>query len=160
MGPYKERQNTSQTLSCSSVPLTLDLTGNSRLPPPLPSHTRSLSLTALFTLTHSSPESDRRERMAAPMWRMKGLWRRMAGVLVLCALLLSSEYTYGYYLQHPPCCSPDALHIRLSPEKSHISAWSLMKCVERNCFFAVPLFFRAFPDIFSVCLHPRRLLTN
>uniref|UniRef100_A0A671W9K4 Uncharacterized protein n=1 Tax=Sparus aurata TaxID=8175 RepID=A0A671W9K4_SPAAU len=45
--------------------------------------------------------------MAAPMWRMNGLWRRMAGVLVLCALLLSSEYTYGSYLQHPPCCSPD-----------------------------------------------------
>ncbi|XP_036961367.1 uncharacterized protein si:dkey-261h17.1 isoform X2 [Acanthopagrus latus] len=31
------------------------------------------------------------ERMAAPMWRMNGLWRRMAGVLVLCALLLSNE---------------------------------------------------------------------
>ncbi|XP_070765980.1 uncharacterized protein cd34 [Enoplosus armatus] len=29
--------------------------------------------------------------MPAPMWRMNGLWRRMAGVLVLCALLLSSE---------------------------------------------------------------------
>ncbi|XP_073325493.1 uncharacterized protein cd34 [Pagrus major] len=29
--------------------------------------------------------------MAAPMWRMNGLWRRMAGVLVLCALLLSNE---------------------------------------------------------------------
>ncbi|XP_035511982.1 uncharacterized protein si:dkey-261h17.1 [Morone saxatilis] len=29
--------------------------------------------------------------MAAPMWRMNGLWKRMAGVLVLCALLLSNE---------------------------------------------------------------------
>ncbi|XP_041802123.1 uncharacterized protein si:dkey-261h17.1 isoform X2 [Chelmon rostratus] len=29
--------------------------------------------------------------MAASMWRMNGLWRRMAGVLVLCTLLLSSE---------------------------------------------------------------------
>ncbi|XP_070824966.1 uncharacterized protein cd34 [Chaetodon trifascialis] len=31
--------------------------------------------------------------MAAPMWRMNGLWRRMAGVLLLCALLLSNEVT-------------------------------------------------------------------
>ncbi|XP_049436686.1 uncharacterized protein cd34 [Epinephelus fuscoguttatus] len=29
--------------------------------------------------------------MAASMWRMNGLWRRMAGVLLLCALLLSNE---------------------------------------------------------------------
>ncbi|XP_034445793.1 uncharacterized protein si:dkey-261h17.1 isoform X1 [Hippoglossus hippoglossus] len=29
--------------------------------------------------------------MAASMWRMNWLWRRMAGVLVLCALLLSNE---------------------------------------------------------------------
>ncbi|XP_044068647.1 putative GPI-anchored protein pfl2 isoform X1 [Siniperca chuatsi] len=29
--------------------------------------------------------------MPAPVWRMNGLWRRMAGVLVLCALMLSSE---------------------------------------------------------------------
>ncbi|XP_074498912.1 uncharacterized protein cd34 [Sebastes fasciatus] len=29
--------------------------------------------------------------MTASMWRMNGLWRRMAGVLVLCALLLSNE---------------------------------------------------------------------
>ncbi|XP_078111838.1 uncharacterized protein cd34 [Sander vitreus] len=29
--------------------------------------------------------------MAASMWRMNGLWRRMAGLLVLCALLLSNE---------------------------------------------------------------------
>ncbi|XP_045912833.1 uncharacterized protein si:dkey-261h17.1 [Micropterus dolomieu] len=29
--------------------------------------------------------------MPAPMWRMNGLWRRMAGVLVLSALLLSNE---------------------------------------------------------------------
>ncbi|XP_059188296.1 uncharacterized protein cd34 [Centropristis striata] len=29
--------------------------------------------------------------MAASMWRMNGLWRRMAGVLVLFALLLSNE---------------------------------------------------------------------
>uniref|UniRef100_A0A665V1U4 Si:dkey-261h17.1 n=1 Tax=Echeneis naucrates TaxID=173247 RepID=A0A665V1U4_ECHNA len=31
--------------------------------------------------------------MAASMWRMNGLWRRTAGVLVLCALLLSGEYS-------------------------------------------------------------------
>ncbi|KAG7221690.1 hypothetical protein INR49_000057, partial [Caranx melampygus] len=36
----------------------------------------------------SCAESDQR-RMAASMWRMNGLWRRTAGVLVLCALLLS-----------------------------------------------------------------------
>ncbi|XP_055366382.1 mucin-5AC [Betta splendens] len=29
--------------------------------------------------------------MAAVMWRMNGLWRRMAGVVMLCALLLSNE---------------------------------------------------------------------
>ncbi|CAN9515666.1 unnamed protein product [Ophioblennius macclurei] len=29
--------------------------------------------------------------MATSNWRMNGLWRRMAGVLVLCTLLLSSE---------------------------------------------------------------------
>ncbi|KAK9515168.1 hypothetical protein VZT92_025835 [Zoarces viviparus] len=29
--------------------------------------------------------------MAASMWRMNGPWRRMAGVLVLCALMLSNE---------------------------------------------------------------------
>uniref|UniRef100_A0A4W6FLX2 Uncharacterized protein n=1 Tax=Lates calcarifer TaxID=8187 RepID=A0A4W6FLX2_LATCA len=29
--------------------------------------------------------------MAVSMWRMNGLWRRMAGVLVLCTLLLSNE---------------------------------------------------------------------
>ncbi|XP_071333342.1 uncharacterized protein cd34 [Trachinotus anak] len=29
--------------------------------------------------------------MAASMWRMNGLWRRMAGVLVLCTLLLSNK---------------------------------------------------------------------
>ncbi|XP_034731641.1 uncharacterized protein si:dkey-261h17.1 [Etheostoma cragini] len=29
--------------------------------------------------------------MAASMWRMNGLWRRMAGLLLLCALLLSNE---------------------------------------------------------------------
>ncbi|XP_029362475.1 uncharacterized protein cd34 [Echeneis naucrates] len=31
--------------------------------------------------------------MAASMWRMNGLWRRTAGVLVLCALLLSDTVT-------------------------------------------------------------------
>lgn len=44
--PYKEQRNTSQALSCLSVPLTLDLTGNSQLP--RPSHTHlphSLTLT-------------------------------------------------------------------------------------------------------------------
>ncbi|XP_040918012.1 uncharacterized protein si:dkey-261h17.1 [Toxotes jaculatrix] len=29
--------------------------------------------------------------MAVSMWRMNGLWRRMAGILVLCFLLLSNE---------------------------------------------------------------------
>nr|XP_046253211.1 uncharacterized protein si:dkey-261h17.1 [Scatophagus argus] len=29
--------------------------------------------------------------MAASMWRMNGLWRRMAGLLLLCALLLSND---------------------------------------------------------------------
>uniref|UniRef100_A0A8D3DYZ9 Uncharacterized protein n=1 Tax=Scophthalmus maximus TaxID=52904 RepID=A0A8D3DYZ9_SCOMX len=33
--------------------------------------------------------------MSVSMWRMNGLWRRMAGVLVLCALLLSGEYSHG-----------------------------------------------------------------
>ncbi|CAG03881.1 unnamed protein product [Tetraodon nigroviridis] len=31
--------------------------------------------------------------MAVPMWRMNGVWKRMAGVLLLCALLLCNEVT-------------------------------------------------------------------
>uniref|UniRef100_UPI0037E8BB21 uncharacterized protein cd34 n=1 Tax=Semicossyphus pulcher TaxID=241346 RepID=UPI0037E8BB21 len=46
--------------------------------------------------------------MAAHMWRMNGLWRRMAGVLLLCALLLSNEVMCQDDAQADPTDAPAA----------------------------------------------------
>ncbi|KAF1390074.1 hypothetical protein PFLUV_G00054350 [Perca fluviatilis] len=46
--------------------------------------------------------------MAASMWRMNGLWRRMAGLLVLCALLLSNEVMCQDDAATDPTDAPDA----------------------------------------------------
>uniref|UniRef100_A0A3Q4BPB3 Uncharacterized protein n=1 Tax=Mola mola TaxID=94237 RepID=A0A3Q4BPB3_MOLML len=56
--------------------------------------------------------------MAAPMWRMNGVWRRLAGVLVLCTLLLSSEFGI-------------LLHKHTSFDHNHISSTCLQLGVRR-----------------------------
>lgn len=97
VGPYKEQQITRQTLSCLSV----SLTQTSQETPISPCfHTLTLTQPH-FLLSHPVPPAslwDWPDRMAASMWRMNGFWRRMAEVLVLSTLLLSSEYSHNYWL--------------------------------------------------------------
>lgn len=97
-GPYKAPPNTSQALSCSSVPR-FRTSQETLSSPPAPPFTHSLIITdRTFLLSHTVPAARwvRPDRMASPRWRMNGLWRRMAGALLLCALLLSSEYFYNH----------------------------------------------------------------
>lgn len=57
---------------------------------------RKLPAPPALTHTHYHSQSrqfaESEQRMAAPMWRMNGVWKRMAGVVLLCTLLLCSEY--------------------------------------------------------------------